>query len=94
MSGRALDRASHACILSAQVVIAAGYAATGDPQSPVLLYLLWSHGRAGIYREAAVEHLAEAVEQEYWSTIWPSSSSVAWDRAAPFVTGATDTAKS
>ena len=53
MSGRALDRASHACILSAQVVIAAGYAATGDPQSPVLLYLLWTTAYSGVFSRRA-----------------------------------------
>jgi len=59
VSDRVLDRAAHACILSAQAVVAAGYAATRDPETPLALFMLWTTPYAGIFsRRARWAHVA------------------------------------
>jgi diguanylate cyclase (GGDEF)-like protein len=49
LSARALNRLAHACILSAQAVIATGIAVTQDPASPLLLFVLWTTPYAGVF---------------------------------------------
>jgi diguanylate cyclase (GGDEF)-like protein len=49
LSARALNRVAHGCILSAQAVIATAFAATQDPGSPFLLFVLWTTPYAGIF---------------------------------------------
>jgi diguanylate cyclase len=59
LSARALNQLAHACILSAQVVIATAYAATQDPASPLLLFVLWTTPYAGIFsRRTRWTHVA------------------------------------
>jgi len=59
VSDRTLDRAAHACILSAQAVIAIGYAASQDPETPLALFMLWTTPYAGIFsRRARWAHVA------------------------------------
>ena len=43
----------HGCILSAQIVIAAGHAATASAFSPVLLFMLWTTPYVGVFRRRA-----------------------------------------
>jgi diguanylate cyclase (GGDEF)-like protein len=49
LSARSLNRLAHACILSAQAVIAIAYAATRDPANPLVLFVLWTTPYAGIF---------------------------------------------
>ncbi len=52
-SARVLARAVHSCILSVQVLVAVGYAVTGETGSPILLFLLWTTAYAGILSRRA-----------------------------------------
>ena len=52
----------HACILSAQVVIATGHAATVSAASPLLLFMLWTTPYVGVFsRRARWTHGAATV---------------------------------
>ncbi|GAB3225180.1 hypothetical protein GCM10027586_13390 [Kineococcus gypseus] len=53
LSPRALTVLSHACILSAQVVVAAAYASARGQGGPLLLFLLWTAPYAGIFSARA-----------------------------------------
>src|SRR4051794_36621446 len=59
LSARGLNRVAHGCILSAQAVIATAVAATEDPGSPFLLFVLWTTPYAGIFsRRSRWTHVA------------------------------------
>ncbi|WP_345711873.1 putative bifunctional diguanylate cyclase/phosphodiesterase, partial [Kineococcus glutinatus] len=53
LSPRALTAVSHACIASAQLVVAGGHVLSGDPAGPVLLFVLWTAPYAGIFSARA-----------------------------------------
>ncbi|MBB2899462.1 diguanylate cyclase (GGDEF)-like protein [Kineococcus radiotolerans] len=53
LSSRAFTVLSHACILSAQVVVAAAHVAAGEAGGPLMLFLLWTSPYAGIFSARA-----------------------------------------
>ena len=53
ISDSAVIKICHACILSAQGVVALAYAATQDPTSPLPLFMLWTTPYAGIFSRRA-----------------------------------------
>ncbi|GAB7193322.1 hypothetical protein NUM3379_40310 [Kineococcus sp. NUM-3379] len=77
LSAKTLTAISHSCIVSAQVVIAAGHLISGVPGSPVLLFVLWTAPYAGIFSpRARWLHLAASaavILLSAWWLPWPTT---------------------